>query len=46
MTKTGGIAFPAKETIFVDGRKSGEVNYDEIVINPALTPGLFDFPSF
>lgn len=41
-----GVRFPAKETIFVDGRKSGEVTYDQVNVNPALTPGLFDFPSF
>lgn len=46
LTKVGGIAFPAKETILVDGKKSGEVTYDRIEINPALPAGLFDFPSF
>lgn len=46
LTKVDGISFPAKETVFVDGKKSGEVTYDQIKVNPALTPGLFDFPSF
>ena len=46
LTKVDGISFPAKETIFVDGKKSGEVTYDQVKVNPALTPGLFDFPSF
>ena len=45
-TTAGGIAFPAKETVFVDGKKSGVVTYDQIQVNPSLTPGLFDFPSF
>ncbi|MEY3129665.1 MAG: hypothetical protein RLY12_37, partial [Verrucomicrobiota bacterium] len=35
-----------KETVTVEGRKSGEVTYGPIQVNPALTPGLFDFPSF
>ena len=46
MVKVDGIAFPSKETISVDGEKSGEVTYDRIQINPALPAGLFDFPSF
>jgi hypothetical protein len=46
LTKVDGISFPAKETIYVDGKKSGEVTYDQVKVNPALTPGLFDFPSF
>jgi hypothetical protein len=41
-----GLRFAAKETITVEGRKSGEVTYVKIQVNPALTPGLFDFPSF
>ena len=45
LTKVDGVAFPAKETIYVDGKKSGEVTYDQVKVNPALTPGLFDFPS-
>jgi len=46
LTKADGIAFPAKESITVDGKKSGEVTYDHIEVNPALPNGLFDFPSF
>lgn len=46
LTTVAGIRFPAKETIYVDGKKSGEVSYDQIQVNPVLTPGLFDFPSF
>ena len=46
LTKVDGIAFPSKETISVDGKKSGEVTYDHIQINPELPAGLFDFPSF
>ena len=46
LTKVDGIAFPSKETISVDGKKSGEVTYDHIQINPVLPTGLFDFPSF
>lgn len=41
-----GISFPSKETIFVDGRKSGEVTYDRVTVNPPLPAGLFDFPPF
>ena len=41
-----GIAFPAKETIFVAGKKSGLVTYGRVTVNPDLTAGLFDFPSF
>ena len=44
--RADGISFPAKETIFVAGAKSGEVTYDRIQTNAALTAGLFDFPSF
>ena len=46
LTKVDGIAFPSKESIVVDGKKSGEVTYDQIQVNPALPAGLFDFPSF
>lgn len=46
LTRVDGIAFPAKESVFVDGKKSGEVTYDRIQLNPALPAGLFDFPSF
>jgi hypothetical protein len=46
LTKVDGIAFPSKETIFVDGKKSGDVTYAQIQVNPALPAGLFDFPSF
>jgi outer membrane lipoprotein-sorting protein len=46
LTKVDGITFPSKETITIDGKKSGEVTYDHIVINPAVPAGLFDFPSF
>jgi len=41
-----GLRFAAKETVTIEGRKSGEVTYGTIQVNPALTPGLFDFPSF
>jgi hypothetical protein len=40
-----GLRFAAKETVTIEGRKSGEVTYEQIKVNPALTPGLFDFPS-
>ena len=46
LTKVDGIAFPSKESIFVDGKKSGDVTYDQIQVNPALPAGLFDFPTF
>ena len=46
LTKVDGIAFPSKESISVDGKKSGDVTYDQIQVNPALSAGLFDFPSF
>jgi hypothetical protein len=46
LTKVDGIAFPSKESISVDGKKSGDVTYDQIQVNPALPAGLFDFPSF
>ncbi|NBV53886.1 MAG: hypothetical protein EBR83_10285, partial [Verrucomicrobia bacterium] len=46
LTMVDGIAFPSKETIIVDGKKSGEVSYDRIQLNPELPAGLFDFPSF
>ena len=41
-----GIAFPAKETVFVAGKKSGMVTYGRVTVNPELPAGLFDFPSF
>jgi hypothetical protein len=41
-----GLRFAAKETVTIGGRKSGEVTYGTIQVNPDLTPGLFDFPSF
>ena len=41
-----GLRFASKETVTVEGRKAGEVTYGKIQVNPALTPGLFDFPSF
>lgn len=44
--KAEGIAFPSKETITVDGKKSGEVTYDHLQVNPSLPAGLFDFPAF
>jgi len=46
LTMVDGIAFPSKESIVVDGKKSGEVTYEQIQVNPALPAGLFDFPSF
>ena len=46
LTKVDGIAFPSKESIWVDGKKSGDVTYDAIQVNPVLAAGLFDFPSF
>ena len=45
LTKVEGISFPARESIYVDGRKSGEVTYDRVEVNPALPQGLFDFPT-
>jgi hypothetical protein len=44
--EVAGLRFAAKETVTIEGRKSGEVTYGPIQVNPALTPGLFDFPSF
>jgi hypothetical protein len=41
-----GIAFPAKETVFVAGKKSGTVTYSRVTVNPELPAGLFDFPPF
>ena len=41
-----GVAFPAKESIYVDGKKSGEVTYGRVQVNPELPAGLFDFPAF
>ena len=46
MTKVDGIAFASRETITVDGKKSGSVSYNLIQVNPATPAGLFDFPSF
>ena len=46
LTKVDGIAFPSKESIWVDGKKSGDVTYDQIQVNPGLPVGLFDFPTF
>lgn len=46
LTKVDGITFPSKESIWVDGKKSGDVTYDAIQVNPVLPAGLFDFPSF
>ena len=44
--EVAGIRFAAKESVTIEGRKSGEVTYGPIQVNHALTPGLFDFPSF
>ena len=44
--EVGGLRFAARETVTIEGRKSGEVTYGPIQVNPALTPGLFDFPTF
>jgi len=44
--EVAGLRFAAKESVTIEGRKSGEVTYGPIQVNPALTPGLFDFPSF
>ena len=41
-----GVRFTSKESVTIQGLKSGEVTYGTIQVNPALTPGLFDFPSF
>ena len=46
LTQADGISFPAKETVTVDGKKSGEVTYDVVKVNPDVPAGLFDFPSF
>jgi hypothetical protein len=46
LTKVDGIIFASKESIVVDGKKSGEVTYEQIQVNPTLPVGLFDFPSF
>ena len=46
MTKVDGIAFASRETITVDGKKSGSVTYKLIQVNPTIPAGLFDFPSF
>ncbi len=45
-TQVDGITFVAKETIQVEGRRSGEVTYGKVVINPTIPADLFDFPSF
>ena len=45
-TKVDGVTFVTKETIHVEGRKSGEVSYGKIQINPPVPAGLFDFPTF
>jgi hypothetical protein len=44
-TKVDGVTFITKETIHVEGRKSGEVTYRKIQINPPVPAGLFDFPT-
>jgi hypothetical protein len=46
LTKVDGIIFASKESIVVDGKKSGEVTYEQIQVNSTLPVGLFDFPSF
>ena len=46
MIVADGIAFPAKESVFVAGKKSGTVAYGRVTVNPELPAGLFDFPSF
>lgn len=46
LTQADGISFPAKESVTVDGKKSGEVTYDQIKVNPDVPAGLFDFPPF
>jgi hypothetical protein len=44
--EVAGIRFAAKESVTIEGRKSNEVTYGRIQVNPDLTPGLFDFPTF
>jgi hypothetical protein len=44
-TKVDGITFVSKETLHVEGRKSGEVTYGRIQVNPAVPADLFAFPS-
>lgn len=45
-TQVDGITFVSKETVEVEGRRSGEVTYDRVVLDPALPADLFDFPVF
>lgn len=45
-TKVAGLTFVAKETILIDGRKTGEMTYDKIEVNPTIDLHAFDFPSF
>jgi hypothetical protein len=44
-TKVDGITFVSKETLHVEGRKSGEVTYGRIQVNPVVPAELFAFPS-
>ena len=45
-TKVAGLTFVAKESILIDGRKTGEMTYGKIEVNPTIDLHIFDFPSF
>jgi hypothetical protein len=45
-TKVDGITFVTKESVQIEGRRSGEVTYGKIEVNPDVPANLFDFPAF
>jgi hypothetical protein len=44
--ESGGLRLAAKETVFIDGRKVGEVTYERVTVNPTVPGDLFLFPTF
>jgi hypothetical protein len=44
--ETGGLRLAAKETVFIDGLKVGEVTYERVTINPTISEDFFRFPTF
>jgi len=44
--ESGGLRLAAKETVYIDGRKVGEVTYERVTVNPTVPADLFLFPTF
>jgi hypothetical protein len=45
-TKVAGLVLVSKEVIVLDGKKTAEVTYGRIEVNPTVDPHAFDFPPF